>query len=255
MFGLFKNSSTTQIFSTTHTGDRKENQDSFIHFSLGTAQCYLVADGMGGHSGGRLASQRFCAAIENNFARYASHCKIDQVEAINTLIDDARQEMCVSITREDSDLSPHTTAVLAIYDGKQLHVAHIGDSRAYLIQDQTLKWISRDHSVAQLMVDQGEIDSSDVSQDESQNILYRSVECQKLHKPSISSFDIKSNDSLILCTDGFWCFVEEPEFLSLAQTKKPKKAIKELTHKVYQRAQGKSDNITALLVQFPVLPN
>jgi len=250
MFGLFKAKNKTQSYAITHIGDRDENQDSYESFLTGNLKCYIVADGMGGHKGGLLASSNLCKAIKEILPQYGPELKATPKESINALITQARDRMCSIIHKHDTSLKPHTTLVLAIYQDSSLYLTHVGDSRAYLIQNNKISWQSRDHSVAQLMVEEGELKAEDAMHDESQNLLYRSVECNKEHQASFSQFDgIKAEQHLLLCSDGFWRFITEKEILSLAQSSNPQLELKKYVKKVLKLAKGGSDNITAVLIK------
>ena len=251
MFGLFKPKLSPATCAITDKGDRDENQDASLCLEYGSAACYLVADGMGGHKGGKLASNEFCAAISKLFPDCLDRLQTEAEETIKQLINRAREEMCARITRLGTELSPHTTAVLAILNHNVLYVAHIGDSRAYLIQKGKISWQSRDHSVAQLMLEQGEMAPDEVAHDGSQSILFRSIECHKKHSPSMNEFNnIQPGDCLVLCSDGFWCYSSDADLLSLAVSAKPHNRLKKLVHKTRRAAKGHADNITVVFVRF-----
>ena len=253
MFEFIKSKPRPYVVTKTHIGDRDENQDNHTHLSVDGYDCYVVADGLGGHDGGRYASQYLCDAIEQHFPICIAALDTDTPAAVSRLIHDARQTMCERLKELDPELQGQTTVVLAVRHNDLLCIAHVGDSRAYLVQDQTITWQTRDHSLAQLLVEQGQIDKDQAMHDKSQHMLFRSIQCEKEYDISLDTFDhVKSNadNALILCTDGFWTYRNDEDLIDLATAKKPEKILERDFKQILKRSDGESDNITAMVIQF-----
>ncbi|MGZ8942189.1 MAG: PP2C family protein-serine/threonine phosphatase [Methylobacter sp.] len=241
-----------RVFSpyvASHIGDREENQDAYDYDVLKNTGFFIVADGMGGHSGGRLASRYFTEALKNLYLGQTKPIRQPE-QALKEMIGNARMEMCRRVAAEAPDLSPHTTCVCALLQENQLWVVHVGDSRLYLIENDSIVWQTKDHSIAQLMVDEGELDPEDVTNDDSQNMLYRSISCNKVYETSVKHFqNIQPDSSLLLCSDGLWQYISAEEIIRLNEAKDPQIALQQSVDNAYQRANGKADNITALLIK------
>lgn len=246
---IIRHIASLSVYAVCHDGDREENQDAYDVVVEGVNGFFIVADGMGGHTGGRLASLYFTKALKNT---YLDQMKpVDHPEqSLKEMISNARMEMCQQVADEAPELLPHTTCVCAMIQQSQLWVAHVGDSRMYLIENENITWHTRDHSIAQLMVDEGELDVKEVPEDNSQNMLFRSINCDKIHPVSIKHFqNVQPNSSLLLCSDGLWQYIDTEEIILLNGAVEPQAALQQSVDNAYQRANGKADNITALLIK------
>lgn len=237
------------VHKESHPGDREQNQDA-SDFVVGENNgFFIVADGMGGHRGGQLASRYFTEALKNFYSSQTLPVR-NPDQALKEMISHARTEMCRRLKDEAPELSPHTTCVCALLQENQLWAVHVGDSRLYVIEKDKIIWQTHDHSIAQLMVDEGELDRDEVANDNSQNMLYRSIGCDKPHEVSIKHFQaVQPDSSLLLCSDGFWQYIRAEEIIQLSLAVEPQTAIRQSVENAYRRANGNADNITAMLVR------
>lgn len=183
----------TPFAATTHPGLRREkNEDKFeADEALGL---WVVADGMGGHSNGEVASAIACATIHAEVAK-----GIDLARAI----EDAHQAVLREISARDAGNNMGTTVVALRLTGKQYQIAWVGDSRAYLY-DGTLRQLTRDHSAVNDLLDSGAITPDQAVNHPQRNALTRSLGVSATNASSVSvvTGKLQTGQQLLMCTDG-----------------------------------------------------
>jgi serine/threonine protein phosphatase PrpC len=228
----------------TDQGGRRENEDSLGVFTKGITVCAAVADGLGSYGGGKTASSKAVEVVEKYYMN-AQDISPDMIKAcvsnINSEIFAMQTSQCRMMT---------TLAVLYII-GPQCIWAHVGDTRIYHFIDNRIDKITLDHSVPQQAVMAGEITQADIRHHKDRNKLLRALGQKNEVKVDISDFeDISSGDhAFLLCTDGFWEYVEESDMEeTLKESKNPVEWMKKMTGLLQQRVDGKNDNNTAVAV-------
>jgi len=230
-------------------GDRKKNQDDCNHLFCDTGSLFVLADGLGGHDGGELASKLFCSSVIALAQTRLKQLKHSPKLTLKEIVVKSAENMSIELQKTHPDIDAHTTCAVAWVSlpDYQLTTLHIGDSRIYRFNKNQLNWRSRDHSVVQMLVDVGEITEADMGQHPDQTSLTRSIAVGKSIKPSIQkhSTPLQKNEMLLLCSDGFWNMLTITEILSLAKTSNLKKTLQKWVNKAVKRAAKKSDNVTA----------
>ena len=191
------------VFSATHVGHRQENQDNFKVFSNPSGGEYLlvVADGMGGHRGGRIASRSVIEASEACWSE--RHERADHTVFLQNFVERAHQAIN-SAAENTPDTNPKSTvAALFIRDGKAVSV-HAGDSR--IIQFTNHQYVKRtlDHSVVQLQVLDGKVAEADMATHPDQNKLTNNLGGDLVTEPEFETWPLSGNDLFVVCSDGFW---------------------------------------------------
>lgn len=243
-------------------GDREYNED-YLGFETGAgAVVAVVCDGLGGHARGDLASETFALGVLEH-----SQClfkrRVADREGAKALFEEVfaagRERLKVALAGQgfDPDRSPQTTAVVAVARPDILIVGHIGDSRAYLLRGDEVLWRTRDHSVVQMLVDQGEVHEHDMGAHPDQGRLFKSIGIERAHSPSVACRPAAAaaGQTLLLCTDGLWEHLLPHELASLTRARAAalQPALEELAETAQTRAAGKSDNISALCLHLPRL--
>lgn len=231
----------------TNQGGRAANEDSCEVFAKGNGQlCAVVADGLGSYGGGDTASM---AAVEMIGNFYMSMPSVDvsagQIEEwfaqINKLVYHMHTNEC----------SMKTTLAVLFANGAQCRWAHVGDTRVYHFVNGRLCDMTLDHSVPQMAVLAGEITQSEIRRHKDRNKLLRAMGYQMEVQVDISEpADItQENHEFLLCTDGFWEYVEESDMMStLSQSKNPVEWLNRMTDILQSRVTGRNDNNTAVAV-------
>ena len=229
---------------------RANNEDSVgIFESVDKAgsphNLYLVCDGMGGHQAGEIASK---IVVQEVVQAYAIHLAEHTPDiALQLAVQHAHG---VLRTRADVDADLHsmgTTAVIASLYQDSLHIANIGDSRAYLLQSGQLEQITTDHSQVKSMVDAGTITELEATKHKYRSILTRSMSASHDSiQPDIFHRDFRDGDTLLLCSDGLWSEVSHSQIEHTVSRLPPEKAVEALV-KLANRAGG-SDNISTIVV-------
>jgi protein phosphatase len=227
---------------------RECNEDSCEYGYFGDTDGFVVVcDGMGGASGGKVAST-ICSSTVADAIRKGYRPKMT-VKAARNLLESAITKANYQVyEKSQSDPYLHgmgTTIVVAIIIKNIAVIANVGDSRAYILNEQGIKQITKDHSLVQLMIDEGKITADEAKTHPDRNIITRAVGVVNFVDVDFEIVDFKTGDKLLLCTDGLCGSVEAEELFGIVSDD-----INFSTEKLVERAleNGSKDNITVALV-------
>ncbi len=245
-------------FGLTHVGrQRQHNEDSFLVEDK--AKLYLVADGMGGHAAGEIASRiavdsisefiihtkeddgTWPHAYDENFRRTTNRL-MAAVRMANTRVLEAM--------RKDARLrGMGTTVVACLADDDMMSFAHVGDSRAYLIRDGQLSRITNDHSWVFEQVQAGMLTEAEAEKHPLRNVITRALGGALTVTPDAAEVEVRPGDLYLLCSDGLTGMVPEDEILRLVTENEDdlQKACQVLIDTANER--GGLDNVTTILVK------
>ncbi len=237
-----------KISAVTECGPHREaNEDAVNYGYFDTGDCYaLVCDGMGGVSGGQLASSLCIEKTSNTIEKgYRKRLTVKGAKNLLESAIGASNAVIHNKANEGQGLrGMGTTIVGAIILGDIAVIAHVGDSRAYLINDNVTQ-ITKDHSLVQAMLDNGKITLEEAKTHPDRNIITRAVGVVSFVDVEFDIIDLKKNDKLLLCSDGLSGALTEEEIINtLAQTDF---SVDALVKKAIDN--GSNDNVTALLIQ------
>ncbi len=193
-------------------GKREEQQDRVGIFHHRDKHLLVVADGMGGIPKGDLAAQIVVDTAEQAFKKR----KIGNPESLLEAICRQSHETINQLETETST-APGTTCVLLYLDKRQAYWAHVGDSRLYHYRQDRLINRTLDHSLRQLMIDQGLIEKHSKEADTVQNQLVKRLGGNKDPEPDIHASTLQCGDMFLLCSDGFWQSVETERIPDILQ--------------------------------------
>ncbi len=224
---------------------RKTNEDSYVCL---LPHLLLVADGMGGHLAGEVASK--CAAkIISDYIVINQHLLAPQVLLTNA-IEMANKEIYQMAQNNLDYLGMGTTVTTALIDNNTIYWGHVGDSRLYLIHDNTMTQLTEDHSLVGEMLRLGNITKEEAEIHPNRNILTRAVGTDQQIKVDIGFSNWSEGDGILLCTDGLTTMVSEQDILAYV-IQEPSKGAKILEDMFAQANKaGGYDNITAILAYF-----
>jgi PPM family protein phosphatase len=212
---------------------------------------YVVADGMGGHMHGELASGIAVKSvssylIRNLFMPLVERTNQDPDSSLLQLMQSACKEAHQAVASNAPGGGTTLTAVLIL--GDQVVIAHIGDSRAYRITPpDSIQALTRDHSLVRKLVEIGQITSDQAAYHPQRNVLYRALGQGDYTEADIQIISLPSNGYLLICSDGLWGLVAESELLRIVTTStSPQEACQLLVESA--NASGGPDNITAVVV-------
>lgn len=234
-----------------HKGDRDYQQDRvnlFTHERVTGCLLGIVADGMGGRSGGRKASDQVMMTAKQLFDRY-SPTTDDATSMLKQIVEEAHT--VIKLTAISSEQEPHSTlAAFLINPGGDCHWVHTGDSRIYHYQGNKLVHRTTDHSYVQALVDKGEISEDEANIHPQSNVLTGCLGTDE--QPPISQHFIpklRPEDVLIACSDGVWHYFSNNEIGSALSMLSPREATEFLIQKARSRARGGGDNLSLVIVK------
>jgi PPM family protein phosphatase len=238
-----------------HKGDRDYQQDQvnlFAHERISGCLLGIVADGMGGRSGGRKASDQVMMTAKQLFDRFAPATD-DAPSMLKQIIDEAHT--VIKLTAISTEQEPHSTlAAFLLNPGGDCHWAHTGDSRIYHYQGNKLVHRTTDHSYVQSLVDRGEITEEEANIHPQSNVLTGCLGTEEA--PPVSQHFIpklRADDTLIACSDGVWHYFSHSEIGSALSMLSPREATEFLIQKARSRARGGGDNLSLVIVKLEPL--
>ncbi len=243
-----------QFAGLTNTGMiRDHNEDAYrlplvdLTTLAEKGHLYILADGMGGHQKGEVASAVTIETVHTEYYAGVPSLESDDPTAIIAdALSNAIEEANTQVMRATE--GGGTTIVATVLYRDMLITMNVGDSRAYLLRDGELRLISKDHSLVQRLVELGKISEEDALNHPRRNVLYQAL--GQGTNVDIYTFNdtLQVNDILVLCSDGLWTEVSDEEIKEvLVQTSSPIDAARQLIDEA--NAAGGSDNITVIIVQ------
>ena len=238
-----------------HQGDRLEQQDrvAFFPHPRGAAALAVVADGMGGHTGGTLAAQQVLHTASNNLERYSARS-----ESPRSLLETSLYEAHVLIkaSRFMIEKDPHSTAVMLLVEPDRASWAHCGDSRLYRFRGDQPLFRSTDHSYVEHLVAKGKITSEQALVHPNRNILMTSLGGDDA--PIITfgeAHELLAGDSFLLCSDGLWNYFDDVELAGVIAGASARQASELLISRARARGLGEGDNISLVIVKLIAAPD
>lgn len=244
-----------QASTGIHRGDRDYQQDQVCllqHQRHAGCLMAVVADGMGGRSGGRKASDQVMLTARQLFERYDPGTD-DAAALLRQVVQDAH--LVIKLTAVSAEQEPHSTiAAFLVNPGGDSHWVHAGDSRIYHFRDGKLVFRTMDHSYVQTLVNQGEISEEQAMDHPHSNILMGCLGTD--NEPPVDIHVVprlSAGDTILSCSDGVWHYFTTEELASTVTLLAPREACEFLIQKARSRANGSGDNLSLTIVKFEPL--
>lgn len=228
---------------------RKQNEDAWVAYpDMGL---FIVSDGMGGELAGALASKIVVEILPGlikeklkSFEKISSAASRKQMEKIIT---DLSRRVRTESANQPGLEGMGATVLLTLIRGNHAMIAHMGDSRAYLLNENKLKRLTIDHSIVQLLIENGEITEEEGNDHPAKSLLRRFVGMQDKALPETKTINFTDDDTLLLCSDGLHSMISDIEIETILQKGDSPEKICEMLMDA-ARAAGGNDNITAVVV-------
>jgi len=218
---------------------RENNEDS----GLIGKYFLLIADGMGGHAAGELASSTavsIVAQVDSNRDKLD-----DLIQKLQNIPNVITKELKNAITKDSTRAGMGTTLTSAVIEGSSLKVSQVGDSRAYLVRDKKLVRLTKDQTYIQSLIDNNEVTEDEAKTHPQRSLLLQAIDGITESVPVISTHEIFQNDKIILCSDGLTNVVSDTEILEIINKFDYVGAVSALIEKSLEH--GGPDNITVIV--------
>jgi serine/threonine protein phosphatase PrpC len=242
---------------------RTNNQDAAVSFFFTSDTVddrpdfgvFIVADGMGGHKEGEKASALTASTVMEDIFKtiYLPMIQDEDLHSdrptITEALTDAVHTANVKVRDKVKDGGTTITALVVL--GDQAYIAHVGDSRAYLItQEAGVEQLTRDHSVVQRLIELDQLTPEEAETHEQRNVLYRAIGQNEEVEVDILRRRLPSNAQILMCSDGLWGLIKRQDIHDIVlNTVDPQEACEKLV--ALANMNGGTDNITAILLKFP----
>lgn len=214
---------------------------------------FIVADGMGGHLNGEIASQYAARTmgeylISKFYMRFLTGRRDDEEKSIQEVMEDGVTEAHRAVVRNAPGGGTTLTAAMVL--GDQVTVSHVGDSRAYFIYpDGRVQVITQDHTLVKRLQALGQISEDEASNHPQRNVLYRALGQNEPFRPDINTHSLPRNGYMLICSDGLWGSVPEDEIRRITlEESQPFQICKNLVSAA--NSAGGPDNISAVIVRY-----
>ena len=240
-----------------HKGDRAYQQDQveiLSHSRVKGCLLAVLADGMGGKSGGRKAADQVLMTAKQLFERHVP-AKDPAADTLRQLV--MESHLMIKLTAIASEEEPHSTvAAFLLGPGLRCDVVHAGDSRVYHFRGAELQTRTIDHSYVQRLMDEGKLTEDQAAAHPQGNLLTGCLGTQADPPVTLKQIDkLLPGDTLLACSDGLWHYFTPREMgLVLSSTLSPREASEMLVSRARQRSGGSGDNISLAMVRIDALP-
>lgn len=247
-----------EAYARSETGPVREHNEDFWKIDL-EAGVFVVADGMGGHAAGEVASEMATTVVHTTLVGerdpdettlMREHDSSDRADVLRERLRYAMNQASIRI-RKEAESRPETrgmgtTLVVLVVDGDQAHLAHVGDSRAYLFRDGRLVRLTRDHTVVQQEIDAGRLTPELARLLPHKHILTQSVGFHGPVEPDTTTRLVEPGDIFVLCSDGVTDPLDDSAIESIAARTPLDMLANELTEQALE--SGSEDNVTVIVV-------
>jgi len=228
---------------------RRENQDAYDVRIVGGYTSALVCDGMGGPAGGRLASSLAVETFQREVERLVKDSMSLQqlAQAVEYTVSLANDAIRAAAAQDDTYQHMGTTLVSALAREDQVLIANVGDNRAYHINRNAIRQISRDHSLVEVLVERGELTPEAAKHHPQRNLITRALGPDASVQADHFYVEWAQGDYLLLCSDGLVNTVSDQEILfEVIHNGEPNTCLERLV--AMSRQRGAPDNVTAVLL-------
>lgn len=227
---------------------RDNNQDSY--FVMPEEGIFLVADGVGGHTHGELASRTamtdIAAFVRDNPIPAGAETELIKQYFCN--LTELVNEHIYAIADEKAPRGMATTLIILYIDGSTAHALNVGDSRVYLIRDDIMTQITEDHTFVNTLVKRGIISEAEAKTHPDRNMITKAIGADRTIEPDFYTFSIKEGDIILMCTDGLYNEVSCDTVLQMVKEEDDmRKLCSDLVDKA--NSHGGGDNITVVSVK------
>src|SRR3954469_15966050 len=216
---------------------RKDNQDS----GFASEHLLVIADGVGGAARGDIASSTAVQALR----RLDEPPPEDMLEALAGVIHRAHDRIAELVEQDPALDGTSTTVTAALFDGIRIGVAHIGDSRGYLLRDHTLSQLTKDHTFVQSLIDEGRITEEESRTHPHRNLILRALDGVHDTDPDLFDVEVAAGDRILLCSDGTSGVLDNARLTDILGTGTVDYAVVELIRASLEA--GSSDNVTCVV--------
>jgi len=231
--------------TSSNKGPREEQQDAAGVVSQGERVLAVVCDGAGGHRGGSLASklavQTACEAFDKAGRKFE-----DPKAALLEICRTAHE--AILKLGETPKLAPRSTIAVLYLDGGKAHTVHLGDSRIYRLRSGKFIERTRDHTMVQILLEQGEVKETEMGTHPDQGRLLRALGSDEELRPTYGVADVTENEAFLLCSDGLWERTPTEEIEKLFKSAPTQIRLDALVQRAIKNNGPKGDNVTALAV-------
>lgn len=220
---------------------REGNEDSF----LADSPLFVVADGMGGHLAGDIASATAVEVIKERTGELSA----DDPETLAATLKEANRAIWSKADADPNVRGMGTTCTLALVDGERVEIAHVGDSRAYLFRADELRQVTEDHTLVGRMVREGRLSAEDAERHPQRSIITRALGVDEDVEVDLLTLELSDGDRLLICSDGLSSMISADQIAGvLAEAGDAQTAAEQLVELANEA--GGEDNITAVVVDF-----
>lgn len=237
--------------SVSHVGDRRDQQDRvglFRHPKLRGIALAVVADGMGGHTGGATAAEQVVLTAKNSLEQYSPR-EDDPQQMLRACLEEAH--VLIRGGRYVNEQEPHSTGVVLLVEPQRVSWAHCGDSRLLRMREGRCLLRTRDHSWIEELTRNGNASPEQVANYPNRNVLWTSLGGGVPPQIDLGqAADLAAGDVFVLCSDGLWEYFDDHELAMLACAGSAREASSEIFRIARQRAAGAGDNLSLLMLRF-----
>lgn len=194
---------------------RKVNEDHIDYYIDDKKRIYIIADGMGGHNAGEIASKM---AVENTIAYLNSLPEINDPEKdLTDAVSDSNLKI-YELSKKNKEFDGMGTTITAcLITGAEMVIAHVGDSRCYIIQGDKITQVTKDHSLVQQLLDEGSITETEADNHPNRNIITRALGTKDEVEIDTYRMSVKGIRKVVMCTDGLSNFINEEELYDIIE--------------------------------------
>jgi PPM family protein phosphatase len=226
---------------------RQLNEDNcsvLVGYS-GVPACFVIADGMGGHQCGEVASKQAVDSVCNHLL--SADWEVDDISGLlKDIITSVNDELYKFSLLDESTQGMGTTLIISVLKNGKLFIGHVGDSRVYLIRESVIQKVTWDHSFIEELVKNGSITKDEAVNHPKKNVITRAVGYELDLQVDTYEIDVLENDDVLLCTDGLTNMLTEDEILEIiTKTEDPQVACDTLIENANNK--GGDDNVTVII--------